>query len=415
MLRIGDFARLSQVPVKTLRYYDDLGLITPARVDESTGYRYYSVEQLPRLNRLLALKDLGFSLDQIARVLNDGVTHVQLRGMLMLKRAEVEDRLVEEKRRLNRIEARLREIEQEDALPEITTIPVLLDSPLPNRAYRGKVRDTYDLGNRLLIVATDRISAYDAVLSTGVPDKGKILSQMSAWWFDRTKHVVPNHFIRLADGTPADDLPFALPPELAGRSTIAKKAQRVDAECIVRGYMSGSAWAEYSECGTVNGVRMEKGLLESQQLPEPMFTPTTKAEEGHDEPLNFADLVQEVGPGPAQELRERSIALYNFAAAYARDRGIIIADTKFEFGYIDGELHVIDEILTPDSSRFWDAAEYKPGGPQASFDKQYVRDWLSESGWDRQPPAPPLPADVIAGTRARYAEAYRRLTGLEVR
>jgi|GEM_PF-58316 len=415
MLKIGDFARLSQVPVKTLRYYDDLGLITPARVDKFTGYRYYSVDQLPRLNRLLALKDLGFSLDQIARVLNEGVTHGQLRGMLMLKRAEVEDRLSEEQQRLDRIEARLREIEKEDTLPESTAMPVLIDSALPNRTYRGKVRDTYDLGDRLLIVATDRISAYDAVLSTGIPDKGKVLSQMSAWWFDRTKAVVPNHFIRLADGTPADDLPFALPPELVGRSTIAKKAQRVDVECIVRGYISGSAWAEYSEYGTVNGVRMEKGLLESQQLPEPMFTPTTKAEEGHDEPMTFSDLIQEVGPEPAQVLRLRSIELYNFAAAYVRERGIIIADTKFEFGYIDGELHVIDEILTPDSSRFWDVADYKAGGPQPSFDKQYVRDWLSQSGWDRQPPAPPLPGDVVAGTSARYAEAYRRVTGLEVR
>jgi phosphoribosylaminoimidazole-succinocarboxamide synthase len=415
MLKIGDFARLSNVPVKTLRYYDDLGLFTPAQVDDFTGYRYYTTDQLPRLNRLLALKDLGFALDQIARVLNEGVTHGQLRGMLMLKRAEVEDRLSEERRRLDRIEARLKEIEQEDTLLESTATPVMIDCPLPNRTYRGKVRDTYDLGDRLLIVATDRISAYDAVLSTGIPDKGKVLSQMSAWWFERTKAVVPNHFIRLADGTPADHLPFALPPELAGRSTIAKKAQRVDVECIVRGYISGSAWAEYSEHGTVNGVRMQKGLLESQQLPEPMFTPTTKAEEGHDQPMTFSDLIEEVGPEPAKALQLRSIALYNFSAAYARERGIIIADTKFEFGYIDGELHVIDEILTPDSSRFWDAADYKAGGPQPSFDKQYVRDWLSQSGWNRQPPAPPLPGDVVAGTRARYAEAYRRLTGLEVR
>ncbi|MGH7623094.1 MAG: phosphoribosylaminoimidazolesuccinocarboxamide synthase, partial [Gemmatimonadaceae bacterium] len=200
MLKIGDFARLSHVPVKTLRYYDDLGLITPERVDEFTGYRYYSLDQLPRLNRLLALKDLGFSLDQIARVLNEGVSHGQLRGMLMLKRAEVEDRLSQEQRRLDRIEARLKDIEQEDTMPESTATPVLIESPLPNRAYRGKVRDTYDLGDRLLIVATDRISAYDTVLSTGIPDKGKVLNQMSAWWFDRTKAVVPNHFIRLADG-----------------------------------------------------------------------------------------------------------------------------------------------------------------------------------------------------------------------
>jgi phosphoribosylaminoimidazole-succinocarboxamide synthase len=291
---------------------------------------------------------------------------------------------------------------------------VLIDSPLQNRTYRGKVRDTYDLGDRLLIVATDRISAFDAILPTGIPDKGKVLSQMSAWWFDRTKDVVPNHFIRLADGTPADDLPFALPAELIGRSTIARKAKRIDVECIVRGYLAGSAWEEYKKFGTVNGVRMEKDMQESQQLTEPMFTPTTKAEEGHDEPMTFSDLMQDVGPEAAQVLRLRSIALYNFAASYARERGIIIADTKFEFGWIDGELHVIDEILTPDSSRFWDVNDYQAGRPQPSFDKQYVRDWLRDSGWDKEPPAPELPHDVVAGTAARYKEAYRRLTGQEV-
>ena len=293
-------------------------------------------------------------------------------------------------------------------------MPVVIDSPLPNRTYRGKVRDTYDLGDRLLIVATDRISAFDAVLPTGIPDKGKVLSQMSAWWFERTKDVVPNHFIRLADGTADDGLPFALPAELIGRTSIVKKAQRVDVECIVRGYLSGSAWTEYKQWGTVNGVRLEKGMVESQQLTEPMFTPTTKAEEGHDEPMTLSDLIQEVGPEPAQVLKLRSLALYNFAAAYARERGIIIADTKFEFGWHEGELIVIDEILTPDSSRFWDVAEYTPGQPQPSFDKQYVRDWLSASGWDREPPAPALPPEVVRGTSERYREAYRRLTGQEV-
>jgi len=293
--------------------------------------------------------------------------------------------------------------------------PVLIDSPLPNRTYRGKVRDTYDLGDRLLIVATDRISAFDAVIPTGIPDKGKVLSQMSAWWFEHTSTVVPNHFIRLADGTAADDLPFTVPAELIGRSTIARKAQRIDVECIVRGYLAGSAWSEYKQWGTVNGVRMEKGMVESQQLVEPMFTPTTKAEEGHDEPMTFSDLVQEVGPDPAQVLRVRSLALYNFAAAYARERGIIIADTKFEFGWYEGEIIVIDEILTPDSSRFWDVADYQPGKSQPSFDKQYVRDWLSASGWNKEPPAPELPPDVVRGTAERYKEAYRRLTGQEVR
>ncbi len=293
---------------------------------------------------------------------------------------------------------------------------VILQSPLPNPTYRGKVRETYDLGERLLIVATDRISAFDVVLPTGIPDKGKVLSQMAAWWFERTRDVVPNHFIRLADGTAADGLPFALPPELIGRATIAHKARRVDVECIVRGYLAGSAWAEYKEYGTVNGVRMPKGMTESEQLAEPMFTPTTKAEEGHDEPMSMSDLIQEVGPEPAQVLRLRSVALYNFAAEYARSRGIIIADTKFEFGYLGDELIVIDEMLTPDSSRFWDVRDYKTGQSQPSFDKQYVRDWLAkESGWDRASAPPELPAEVVAGTAARYAEAYRRLTGQEGR
>ena len=291
---------------------------------------------------------------------------------------------------------------------------VLIDSPLPNRT-RGKVRDTYDLGERLLIVATDRISAFDVILPTGIPDKGKVLNQMSAWWFEHTRDVVPNHFLRITDGSKADELPFDLPAELIGRSSIVRKAKRVDVECIVRGYLSGSAWAEYSRYGTVNGVKMESGLVESQQLPEPMFTPTTKAEEGHDEPMTFSDLIQEVGPEPAQVLRLRSLALYNFAGAYARERGIIIADTKFEFGWYEGELIVIDEILTPDSSRFWGVEEYRPGQPQPSFDKQYVRDWLLASGWNKEPPAPELPADVVRGTTERYKEAYRRLTGQEVR
>jgi phosphoribosylaminoimidazole-succinocarboxamide synthase len=293
-------------------------------------------------------------------------------------------------------------------------MPVLIDSPLSNRTYRGKVRDTYDLGDRMLIVATDRISAFDVVLPTGIPDKGKVLSQMSAWWFDRTKDVVPNHFLRLADGTAADELPFALPPELIGRSTIARKAQRLDVECIVRGYISGSAWAEYKQWGTVNGVNMPKGMEESEQFPEPLFTPTTKAEEGHDEPMSMSDLIQEVGPEAAQVLKVRSISLYQFAAAYARERGIIIADTKFEFGWYDGELIVIDEILTPDSSRFWGVADYRKGGPQPSFDKQYVRDWLAKTGWNKEPPAPELPPDVVEGTSERYREAYRLLTGQEV-
>ncbi len=291
---------------------------------------------------------------------------------------------------------------------------VLLESALPGLSHRGKVRDTYDLGDRLLIVATDRISAFDVVLPTGIPDKGAVLTQLSAFWFEMTADVVPNHFIRLADGTPADGLPFELPREFLGRSMIVRKARRVDVECVVRGYLAGSAWEEYRRWGTVNGIRLPKGLVESQELPEPLFTPTTKAETGHDEPMTFADVVQLVGPEAANVLRVRSLALYRYAAQYARERGIIIADTKFEFGWLEDELIVIDELLTPDSSRFWAVDTYEPGKPQPSFDKQFVRDWLTKSGWNREPPAPELPPDVVEGTAQRYREAFRRLTGREL-
>ena len=292
---------------------------------------------------------------------------------------------------------------------------VLIDSPLPNRTHRGKVRDTYDLGDgRLMIVATDRISAFDLVLPNGIPDKGAVLTQMSAFWFDLTQAVVPNHFIRLADGSDADNLPFALPEELKGRSTIVKKAQRLDVECIARGYLTGSAWAEYKETGKVCGVRMPAGMVESEQFPEPLFTPTTKADVGHDENMSAHQLVDLVGVEYANAIRLRTLALYQYAAQYALDRGIIIADTKFEFGIVDGEPIVIDEVLTPDSSRFWPAGQYGTGRGQPSFDKQFVRDWLTASGWNRESPAPVLPDDIVQKTTERYHEAFRRLTGEEL-
>lgn len=289
-------------------------------------------------------------------------------------------------------------------------LPVLLRSPLPNPWHQGKVRETYDLGDRLLIVATDRVSAFDLVLPEGIPDKGRVLTQLSAFWFERIDAVVPAHFIRLATGAPDDDLPFALPPELAGRSMIVHKAERVDVECVVRGYLAGSGLADYQRTGRISGVRLPPDLVEAQQLPEPIFTPTTKAETGHDQPITYEQLVELVGVDAANVLRLRSLAVYRYAWQFAIERGIIIADTKFEFGYKDGELILIDEVLTPDSSRFWPLDRYQPGGPQTSFDKQGVRDWLTASGWDKQPPAPHLPPEVIADTTRRYREAYRRLT-----
>jgi phosphoribosylaminoimidazole-succinocarboxamide synthase len=295
------------------------------------------------------------------------------------------------------------------------TSSVLIDSPLPNKTHLGKVRDTYDLGDgRLLIVATDRISAFDVVLPNGIPDKGAVLSQMSAFWFQLTDAVVPNHYIRLADGSEADELPYDLPRELLGRSTIVKKAQRLDVECIARGYLTGSAWAEYRQTGTVSGVRMPAGMTESEQFPEPIFTPTTKAEVGHDENMSYSEMADLVGPEAANALRLRTLAIYKYAAQYAAERGIIIADTKLEFGIVDGEPIIIDEMLTPDSSRFWPADEYHTGRSQPSFDKQFVRDWLTGIGWNREPPAPDMPEDIIQKTSERYHEAYRRLTGREL-
>ena len=296
----------------------------------------------------------------------------------------------------------------------MTSAP-LIDTTLPNRTHRGKVRDTYDIGDgRLLIVATDRLSAFDVVLPTGIPDKGAVLTQMSAFWFELTREVVPNHLLSLADGSAADALPFALPPELRGRSMIVRRAQRLDVECIARGYLAGSAWAEYQETGRVCGVRMPAGMIESEAFPEPLFTPTTKAEVGHDTNMSLAALNELVGAEVANAIRLRTLAIYNYAAQYARERGIILADTKLEFGIVDDEPIVIDELLTPDSSRFWPADRYEAGRSQPSFDKQFVRDWLTESGWNREPPAPALPAEIVAKTTERYHEAYRRLTGREL-
>jgi phosphoribosylaminoimidazole-succinocarboxamide synthase len=280
---------------------------------------------------------------------------------------------------------------------------------------RGKVRDTYDLGDKLLIISTDRLSAFDVVLPNPIPDKGLVLNQLSCFWFEKTRHVMPNHLITPLDTT--DSLKRYFPTEktppdyLIGRSMITLKAERVPVECVVRGYLSGSAWTEYKEAGTISGLSAPEGLQESQELPEPLFTPTTKADTGHDEPLNKKELENLVGKTTARDLEEKSLAVYRYARDYARGRGIIIADTKFEFGFVDGKLILIDELLTPDSSRFWDAAKYAVGHPQPSFDKQPVRDWLTASGWNKEPPAPVLPPEVIKATTSRYIEAYQRLTG----
>ncbi len=275
--------------------------------------------------------------------------------------------------------------------------------------HRGKVRETYAVGDdRLLLVATDRLSAFDVVFEQPIPEKGRVLTQLSAWWFGRLAPLGPTHFLS-AD---AEDLPAAArTAELAGRVTLARRAERIDAECVVRGYLAGSGWAEYRSTGMVGGHRLPEGLREADLLPEPIFTPSTKAEVGHDENITRAQLAEMVGGDLAAELEARSLALYRAGARHAEAVGLILADTKFEFGWIDGRVALIDEVLTPDSSRFWDAGQYAPGSSPASFDKQYVRDFVAGSGWNKEPPAPELPAEVVEGTRSRYVRAYELLTG----
>jgi phosphoribosylaminoimidazole-succinocarboxamide synthase len=286
---------------------------------------------------------------------------------------------------------------------EFKEIPVL---------HRGKVRDIYDLGKHLLIVATDRISAFDVVLPNGIPHKGRVLSQISAHWFKTLEDIVTHHMVATElEGFPG--IPGTVAEKLRGRAMVVKKAKSLPVECIVRGYLSGSGWNEYQEKGSVSGIPLPPGLKESQKLPAPLFTPSTKAEAGiHDENIDFAAASWKLGKKLAEEVRSASLQIYQKAAAMAEKKGIIIADTKFEFGLEEGEkLILIDEALTPDSSRFWPADGYAPGGPQKSFDKQFVRDYLLSIRWDKKPPAPNLPAEVIQRTSEKYIEAFERLTG----
>jgi len=296
-----------------------------------------------------------------------------------------------------------------------------MDTDLPLRLFiRGKVRDTYDLGNHLLIIATDRISAFDSVLPCGIPAKGLVLNQLSVFWFRHTVSLMPNHLLETIDDVHcldsylAEKNRFSYPSYLSGRAMLVKKVKRLPVECVVRGYIAGSAWAEYQQRGTVSGDPMPGGLQESQELQQPLFTPTTKAETGHDEPITRNELRKLIGVRTAEEMEEKSLSLYNYAREYAQTRGIIIADTKFEFGVDNGKLTLIDELFTPDSSRFWDAELYKIGQSQPSFDKQPVRDWLVQAGWNKEPPAPMLPPEVINSTTMRYVHAYEKLTGRQL-
>jgi phosphoribosylaminoimidazole-succinocarboxamide synthase len=296
----------------------------------------------------------------------------------------------------------------------LDTVLLRTDIPELELYASGKVRDVYRVDNEhLLFIATDRISAFDYVLATGIPNKGKVLTQLSLFWFDLLRDIVPNHLVT-AD---VERYPAVLHPykeQLRGRSMLVVRADMVAIECVVRGYISGSAWKEYKQAGSVCGISLPPGLRESDQLPEPVFTPATKALSGHDENISFERMAQQAGPALSRELRDLSLKIYQTAADYARQRGIIIADTKFEFGRTAGGLVLADEVLTPDSSRFWPADTYQPGKAQDSFDKQYVRDYLEEIRWNKQPPAPALPAEVALKTSEKYLEAYRRLTGREL-
>ena len=296
---------------------------------------------------------------------------------------------------------------------------VMMEAELDLPLKRGKVRDVYDLGDRLLIVATDRVSAFDVVLPNGIPDKGKVLTQMSAYWFDATSTVVPNHMIRVISSTDNPDIPVALGPEYIGRTMLVQKAQPVMLEAVVRGYLAGSGWAEYQQSRTVCGLPLPDGLRESDALPEAIFTPSTKAEVGHDENITYQQAEEIVGADIANTVKVRSMALYLFGLDHARTAGFFLADTKFEFGVVqneqgEDEVILIDEALTPDSSRFWDSEVYQPGQSQPSYDKQPLRDWLSASGWDKEPPGPELPDDLIGELRERYVTAFQRVTGREL-
>ena len=293
---------------------------------------------------------------------------------------------------------------------------VITETDLTNLdlANRGKVRDLYDLGEELLIISTDRISAFDVVLPNGIPYKGQILTGLSEFWFDYTRSIVDNHIIT----TDVSQYPDVLQTDaevLKGRSMLVRKANRIDIECVVRGYIAGSAWSEYKQDGTVCGEKLPAGLTESERLPELIFTPSTKAEQGeHDENISIAEMEAEIGEELSEKIIQTSFALFEAASEHAEKSGIILCDTKFEFGQIDGQLILIDEVFTPDSSRFWPKDEYKPGSSPPSFDKQYVRDYLSDVGWNKEPPAPELPAEVIHQTSEKYLEAYRLIVGREL-
>ena len=404
---IKRLASLAGISVRALHYYDELGLLKP-RYRRENGYRYYDEDSIMRLQQIMFFRELGFSLREVGKIVShsefDVLGALRSQRKLLVRRSERLNELV------STIDKTVKRLEGEDKM-QLTT-----DLPLPI-FVRGKVRDTYDLGRYLLIVATDRISAFDVILPCGVPDKGKVLNLLSTYWFEKTKHIVPNHVVEVVsdvavlDKYLAPDKRFEYPNYLSGRSMIVRKINRLPIECVVRGYLAGSGWSEYQKSGTIFGLPAAKGLLESQVLPEPLFTPTTKSDSGHDESMTFDSVKKAIGAKIAEQVKNVTLAIYDFARQQALERGIIIADTKMEFGLEEGKIVLIDELLTPDSSRFWDVELYKVGRSQPSYDKQPLRDWLTKSGWNKEPPAPMLPDEVIESTARIYHTAYERLTG----
>jgi phosphoribosylaminoimidazole-succinocarboxamide synthase len=411
---IGELAGATGLTVRTLHHYDRIGLLGPGDRSPS-GYRLYGSEEVQRLYRILALRQLGLSLKDIDAALAGD--WADLREAIARHLAEVQ-RQVELGRSL---ELKLRRLlDQADRHQDLTNEQFIdaMETIVTSitHLYSGKVRDIYDAGDgRVLFVASDRMSAFDVVMAEPVPDKGRVLTAMTAFWLDQLDDLAPNHLISVDVADYPADAAASVPggeAELKGRSMLVRKAEMLQIECIVRGYITGSAWKEYKTSETMHGAPMPAGLQESSKLPEPVFTPSTKADTGHDENISFEAACDLVGADLAKEARELSLAAYERGAALASERGIIIADTKFELGIIDGRLSLCDEVLTPDSSRFWPADEWKPGSTPPSFDKQPLRDHLETLDWDKTPPPPPLPAEVIAASRVRYVTAYERITGL---
>jgi phosphoribosylaminoimidazole-succinocarboxamide synthase len=401
---VGELAAEVGVSVRTLHHYDEIGLLAPRRRTRA-GHRRYAQPDVTRLAQIVAMRSIGVSIDDIQSCLDGGEDLAETLGRQL---ARLEADVAAATRLLDHLRAVVSQLRNGRDVPPADLIRLTEETAMrtPTFFNAGKVRDIYDAGDGLLLfVASDRLSVFDVVLDETVPDKGRVLTAMSTFWFDELADVLPNHVV-------ATEVPD-LPDEWLGRVTLARRAEMLGIECIVRGYLTGSAWKEYQAAGTMNGVPLPPGLQESEQLPEPVFTPSTKAELGeHDVNISFEDACEIVGADVAAQAREASLELYRRGAARALERGIVIADTKFELGFVDGELVLADEVLTQDSSRFWPADQVTPGRTPPSFDKQPVRDFAESLGWDKRPPAPPIPAEVIAATRTRYIEAYERITGL---